>query len=86
MSSNCNKTKCLYENLIFHFAGQKLSIPIRYKKEDKWWIARCAENYIVTRGRSLKETKELIKEALECYIETLKDIGELRRLKRFIIP
>ncbi|MBP6965476.1 MAG: type II toxin-antitoxin system HicB family antitoxin [Armatimonadetes bacterium] len=39
-------------------------------KEDRWYVARCAELNVTSQGESVEEAKANLKEAVELYIES----------------
>ena len=49
------------------------------KQEGKTWLASCVELGTSVYGKSAKEAKKKLQEAVSCHIETLKDVGELGR-------
>ena len=40
------------------------------KKEDNWYVAVCAENDVASQGKTIEESIENLKEALELYYES----------------
>jgi predicted RNase H-like HicB family nuclease len=49
------------------------------KKEGKTWLASCVELGTSVYGKSAKDAKNKLQEAISCHIETLRDVGELDR-------
>lgn len=49
------------------------------RQEGKTWLASCVELGTSVYGKSAKEAKKKLQEAVSCHIETLKDVGELGR-------
>ena len=39
------------------------------QKEENWYVARCAENNVASQGKTLEETVENLKEAVELYYD-----------------
>ena len=65
----------------------KLSIQI--KKGDKFYIARCPELGVTTQGKTIKEAKKNLKEAIDLHLEAMVDYmiehGKIRIEKGKII-
>lgn len=38
-------------------------------KEDNWYVAKCLENSVVSQGKSIEESIDNLREALELYYE-----------------
>jgi len=38
-------------------------------KEGKWYVARCLELGVVSQGRTIEESQDNLKEAVELYLE-----------------
>jgi len=38
-------------------------------KEDTWYVAKCIDNSIASQGKTVEETLDNLKEALELYFE-----------------
>lgn len=38
-------------------------------KENKWYIARCMELGVVSQGKTIEESQDNLKEAVELYLE-----------------
>ena len=49
------------------------------KQEGKTWLASCVELGTSVYGKSAKEAKKKLQEAISCHIDTLRDVGELDR-------
>ena len=39
------------------------------QKEENWYVAKCAENNVASQGKTLEESLENLKEAVELYYE-----------------
>lgn len=39
-------------------------------REEKWYVAHCVELGVVSQGKTIEETKENLKEAVELYLES----------------
>ena len=46
---------------------------IRYnviiQKEEKWYVAKCLDNNVVSQGKTIEEAMSNLKEALELYLQ-----------------
>lgn len=47
----------------------KYSYTVIITKEEKWFVARCAELGVVSQGKTQKEAEKNLGEALELYLE-----------------
>ena len=54
-----------------------LDIPFIVKKEGTMYIAECVDLNIVTQGKTLKEAKKHIQEALNLHFKSAMEIGTL---------
>ena len=45
------------------------TFTIIVQKEENWYVARCAENNVASQGKTLEESVENLKEAVELYYE-----------------
>lgn len=50
-----------------------MKLTARFKKGEKFYIARCPELGVTTQGRTLKKAKKNLKEAIELHLETMID-------------
>ena len=50
-----------------------MKLTARFKKGDKFYIARCPELGVTTQGRTLKEAKKNLKEAIDLHLEAMVD-------------
>jgi len=46
-----------------------IKVTVVVQKEDNWYVAKCIENNVVSQGKSIEESLESLKEALELYYE-----------------
>jgi len=46
-----------------------IKVTVVVQKEDNWYVAKCIENNVVSQGKSIEESLENLKEALELYYE-----------------
>lgn len=46
-----------------------LKFTIIYNKEDKWYVAYCADLGVTSQGKTLEEAQSNIQEAIELYLE-----------------
>ena len=54
-------------------------VTVQFKKEGKKWVAVCNELGTSTFGRSLKEVKKRLNEAILLHLNTLDDVNERER-------
>lgn len=40
------------------------------QKEEKWYIAKCLDNSVASQGKTIEESLENLKEALELYLQS----------------
>lgn len=57
-------------------------VTMLFQKEGKRWTAKCLELGTATFGRTLKEAKKRIGEAITLHLNTLEDVNELERFFR----
>ncbi|MBI4170267.1 MAG: type II toxin-antitoxin system HicB family antitoxin [Candidatus Aenigmarchaeota archaeon] len=50
-----------------------MQLTAEIKKGEKYFIARCPELGVTTQGRTVKEAKEKLKEAVELHLEAMID-------------
>lgn len=50
--------------------NMKREFTVIIRKEDNWYIAQCLELDVVSQGKSIKEAKANIKEAIVLYLES----------------
>ena len=55
-----------------------LKFTIIYTKENKWYVAYCADLGVTSQGETLEAAQENIKEAIELYLEDT-PVEELKR-------
>lgn len=49
----------------------KAKFTIVVQKENDWYVATCLENNIASQGKTIEESMDNIKEALELYYEDM---------------
>ena len=47
----------------------RLKVNVIVQKEEKWYVAKCLDNNVTSQGKSIEESLENLKEALELYFE-----------------
>jgi predicted RNase H-like HicB family nuclease len=47
----------------------KHKFTVIIQKEDDWYVAKCAENNVASQGKTLEESMENLREAVELYYE-----------------
>ena len=40
------------------------------QKEENWYVAKCIDNNVASQGKTIEESKENLKEALELYMQS----------------
>ena len=43
---------------------------VMVQKEEKWYIAKCLDNSVASQGKTIEESLENLKEALELYLQS----------------
>ena len=46
-----------------------IKVTVVVQKEDDWYVAKCLENSVVSQGKSIEESMDNLREALELYYE-----------------
>ncbi len=46
-----------------------IKVTVVVQKEDNWYVAKCLENSVVSQGKSIEESIDNLREALELYYE-----------------
>lgn len=54
-------------------------LTCKFHKEHRSWIGFCEELGTSTFGRTLDETEDRLKEAMALHLNTLDDVGEIKR-------
>ena len=49
-----------------------IKVTVVVKKEEDWYVAKCIENNIASQGKTIEESIDNLKEALELYYEDIK--------------
>ncbi|MEK7745803.1 MAG: type II toxin-antitoxin system HicB family antitoxin [Elusimicrobiota bacterium] len=50
-----------------------MKLTAQFKKGEKYFIAKCPELGVTTQGRTLKEAKKNLKEAIDLHLEAMVD-------------
>lgn len=48
----------------------KIKYNVMIQKEEEWYVAKCIENSVASQGKTIEESLENLKEAIELYYET----------------
>lgn len=48
----------------------KIKYNVIIQKEGNWYVAKCIENSVASQGKTVEESLENLKEAIELYYET----------------
>jgi predicted RNase H-like HicB family nuclease len=55
-----------------------IRVTVFVQKEENWYVAKCVENSVASQGKTIEESLENLKEALELYYEdTPFDVSDL---------
>ncbi len=55
-----------------------IRVTVFVQKEENWYVAKCVENSVASQGKTIEESLENLKEALELYYEdTPLDVSDL---------
>jgi predicted RNase H-like HicB family nuclease len=46
-----------------------IKVTVIVKKEENWYVAKCLENSVASQGKTIEESLENLREALELYYE-----------------
>lgn len=46
-----------------------IKVAVIVKKEENWYVAKCLENSVASQGKTIEESLENLREALELYYE-----------------
>ena len=46
-----------------------IKVTVIVTKEENWYVAKCLENSVASQGKTIEESLENLKEALELYYE-----------------
>ncbi len=46
-----------------------IKVTVLVQKEDDWYVAKCIDNNIASQGKTIEESLNNLKEALELYYE-----------------
>ncbi|KXG75276.1 type II toxin-antitoxin system HicB family antitoxin [Thermotalea metallivorans] len=47
----------------------KIKVTVIVQKEENWYVAKCIENNVASQGKTIEESIENLREALELYFE-----------------
>jgi predicted RNase H-like HicB family nuclease len=59
-----------------------IKVTVMVQKEEDWYVAKCLENSIASQGKTIEESLDNLKEALELFYENEKP--ELLNVQTFI--
>ena len=59
-----------------------LKVTVIVQKEDDWYVAKCIENSVVSQGKTVEESIDNLREALELYYED--EVPEIIDVPTFI--
>ena len=46
-----------------------IKVTVIVQKEENWYVSKCVENSVASQGKSIEESIENLREALELYFE-----------------
>lgn len=46
-----------------------IKVTVIVQKEDNWYVAKCLENSVASQGKTIEESIDNLREALELYYE-----------------
>ncbi len=49
----------------------KVKVTVIVQKEEDWYVAKCVENNVASQGKTIEESIENLREALELYYEDM---------------
>lgn len=47
----------------------KIKVTVIVQKEENWYVAKCVENSVASQGKTIEESIDNLREALELYFE-----------------
>lgn len=56
-------------NFIGEVTFVSIKVTVIVKKEENWYVAKCLENSVASQGKTIEESLENLREALELYYE-----------------
>lgn len=59
-----------------------IKVTVMVQKEEDWYVAKCLENSVASQGKTIEESLDNLKEALELFYENEKP--ELVNVQTFI--
>lgn len=48
-----------------------IKVTVVVQKEENWYVAKCVENSVASQGKTIEESIENLREALELYFEDI---------------
>ena len=48
-----------------------IKVTVVVQKEDNWYVAKCLENSVASQGKTIEESIDNLREALELYYEDI---------------
>lgn len=61
------QSKCVIINSEVSIMNIKVTVIVT--KEENWYVAKCLENSVASQGKTIEESLENLREALELYYE-----------------
>ncbi|MDV2989061.1 MAG: hypothetical protein P3T54_02715 [Dehalogenimonas sp.] len=59
-----------------------IQLTLEFSREGRRWLGRCRELGTSTFGRTLTEADAKLREAVDCHLNTLEEVGERERFFR----
>lgn len=59
-----------------------IKVTVMVQKEENWYVAKCLDNNVASQGKTIEESLDNLKEALELYYENEKP--EVMNIQTFI--
>jgi predicted RNase H-like HicB family nuclease len=59
-----------------------IKVTVMVQKDEEWYVAKCLENSVASQGKTIEESLDNLKEALELFYENEKP--ELVNVQTFI--
>ena len=59
----------MHQILLARWTFVSIKVTVIVKKEENWYVAKCLENSVASQGKTIEESLENLKEALELYYE-----------------
>jgi predicted RNase H-like HicB family nuclease len=48
-----------------------IKVTVIVQKEEEWYVAKCVENIVASQGKTIEESLDNLREALELYYENI---------------